>query len=149
MRRHRSRVKKLGRTRDARKALLRGLLRSLVLYGHVETSRPRAKALRAFADRLVTTARKETVAAKRHVLAALGGDEETVARLFKKLPAFKERTSGLTRLIPLSERRGDGSLRTRIEWTDKEKKVSKVPKVSNAKAEEKKDVNTQNLSTKS
>lgn len=123
--RERRRGKKLGYSKDARKALLRGLARALLLHGAVKTSRPRAKQLRGFVDRLVTAAKKETIAARRQILATLGGDEETVARLFKRLPVFKERTSGFTRLIPLSERRGDGSLRTRVEWTDKEKKVEK------------------------
>lgn len=126
--RKRRKGRKLGYARDARKALLRGLVRALVLHEAIETSRPRAKQLRGFIDRLVTTTKKGTIAAKRQVVTSLGGDKETATRLFKKLPAFKERKSGFTRLIPLSERRGDGSLRTRVEWTDKEKKVERVEK---------------------
>lgn len=137
--RKRKKGRKLGYSGRARKALLRGLVRALVLHGRLETSSARAKELARFVDHLVTTVKKETIAAKRQVLATLGGDEETVTRLFKRLPVFKGRTSGFTRLIPLGTRQGDNSLRVRVEWTDKAEKVPKVPEVSKApqKADEK------------
>lgn len=135
--RKRKKGRKLGYSGKARRALLRGLVRALVLYGAVETSHSRAKELAGFTGRLVTTAKKDSIAAKRQILAALGGDEKTVTRLFKRLPIFKERTSGFTRLIPLYTRRGDSSLRVRVEWTDKEKKVEKVEKVAEVEKVEK------------
>lgn len=136
---------RLGRTHGARRGLLRGLARSLVLHGTIETSSPRAKMLRGFVDHLVTIAKKGTVASRRQVLAVLAGDEETVVKLFEKIPTFGTRTSGFTRSTPLGSRRGDDSLRVRVEWTDKEKKALKVSKVSRVpQAEEKSKKGTDN-----
>lgn len=139
--RHRRQIKRLGRTQGARRALLRGLARSLVTHGRIETSLSSAKELRGFIDRLVGLAKKNTLAAHRRILADLGDDKKTVAGLFKIVPGFSQRTSGFTRLVPLGERRGDNSMRMKIEWTDKIEavKVPKVSKVSKApkKADEK------------
>lgn len=123
---------RLGRTYGARRGLLRGLFRSLVLHGAIETSGPRAKTLRGFVDRLVTVAKKGTLAARRQVLSSLAQDEEIASKLFQKIPAFGARASGFTRSIPLGSRRGDSSFRVRIEWTDKEERALKVSKVSEA-----------------
>lgn len=147
--RKRKKGRKLGYSGKARRALLRGLVRTLVLHGGIETLSARAKELAGFVDHLVTTAKKETIAAKRQVVATLGGDEETVTRLFKRIAAFKERKSGFTRIIPLGQRRGDGALMVRVEWTDRTEKVPKVSKVSKAKTEARKDVNTKELPVKS
>lgn len=117
---------RLGRTYGARRGLLRGLLRSLVLHGTIETSSPRAKILRGFVDHLVTIVKKGTIASRRQAIAVLAGDEATVVKLFEKIPTFGTRTSGFTRSTPLASRRGDDSLRVRMEWTDKEKKVEKA-----------------------
>lgn len=118
---HRRKVLKLGRTGGARKALLRGLTRALVRHGEIETSAPRAKVLRGYVDRLVSLAKKDGLVVKKRVLSKLGGDEETSQRLFKIAPLFSGRSSGFTRTIPIGTRRGDSSLRARVEWTDKGK----------------------------
>lgn len=138
--RHRRHIKRLGRTQGARRALLRGLARSLVKHGRIETSASSAKELRGFVDRLVGLAKKDTLAAHRRILADLGDDKKTVEGLLKIVPGFSQRTSGFTRLIPLGERRGDNSMRTRIEWTDKVEKALKVPNISKvSKASQKAD----------
>lgn len=118
---HRRKVLKLGRTGGARKALLRGLTRALVKHGEIETSAPRAKVLRGYVDRLVSLAKKDGLVVKKRVLSKLGGDKETSQRLFRVAPLFSGRSSGFTRTIPLGTRRGDSSLRARVEWTDKGK----------------------------
>lgn len=128
--RHRRHIKRLGRTQGARRALLRGFARSLVLHGRIETSLSSAKELRGFIDRLVSLAKKNTLAARRRILADLGDDKKTVKSFLEIVPGFSQRTSGFTRLIPLGERRGDNSMRTRIEWTDRKEKVEKAEKVS-------------------
>lgn len=120
MRHQKVRRQKLGLERS----LGRGLVRSLVEYGSIETSETNAKILKSLIDRLVTILRRGTLASKRLVISRLGGDAETVRRLGLLLPKFGKRTSGFVRIMRLGTRLGDGSLRVRTEWVDQVSEVA-------------------------
>lgn len=106
---------KLGRKAAPRKRLLRNLATSLVLYEKVETTEAKAKAVLPVVERLITTARKNTLAARRSALSTLF-DPNAVRKLFEDFPVrYGSRTSGFVRLTKLAARKGDGSAMAQLE----------------------------------
>ncbi|MEW6049628.1 MAG: 50S ribosomal protein L17 [Candidatus Zixiibacteriota bacterium] len=106
---HQDKVAKLNRTRSHREAMLANMAMSLFQHRVIRTTDARAKALRPLVDRLIVTAKKNTLASKREV-----GRTVHVKEVFTKLygeivPQFAERNSGFTRVIKLGVRRGDGA----------------------------------------
>lgn len=121
--------KKLSRGKKGREALLRSLVRAIVVSGKIVTTRAKAKATIGQIDKLITLAKKGTLDSRRRVLAFLGNDRETAERLVNILaPSFPNRNSGYTRIILLPSRKGDGAQMARLEWTDEIKtKNENVP----------------------
>lgn len=105
--------RKLGRTADHRKALLRNLATELILRGKIETTEMKAKELRSVVESLITVAKKGDLAARRQALAYVrnveGKDGKTaVAILFDEVaPKYKDRNGGYTRVTKTGIRRGD------------------------------------------
>lgn len=111
--------KKLSRGRGARRALFRALARAMIISGKIETSKAKAKFIQGQLDKLINSAKKDSVFTRRKVLAELGNDRDTADLLFKKVvPALQGRTSGFTRIITLPKRRGDAADMARIEWVE-------------------------------
>ena len=82
-----------------RKALMKSLARSLVLEERISTTEAKAKALRPFIERLVTHAKKGTLASRRLTKTRLG-DDEAVKKLFDSIgPRYAERKGGYTRIV--------------------------------------------------
>lgn len=107
--RHHNRNKKFGRVRKVRTAFMRGLARSLFLHGKINTTEARAKTLRPFAERLITLARDNSVAARRLAARRLG-TPGAAAILFKNVgQKYAERAGGYTRIIKIGFRRSDGA----------------------------------------
>ncbi|RME21220.1 MAG: 50S ribosomal protein L17 [Candidatus Zixiibacteriota bacterium] len=109
------RVKKLGRTKPHREAMLANMAMSLFEHRVIKTTDARAKALKPLVDKLITTARKDTLASRRQVAKTIH-----VKHVFKKLyseilPQLGDRTSGYTRVIKLGVRRGDGAAMSVVE----------------------------------
>ena len=101
--------RKLGRTSDIRKSMLRSLATEVIVYGKVETTVTRAKELRKFAERMITFGKKGTLASRRNAFAFLRS-EEAVAKLFNELaPKYADRNGGYTRIIKTSVRKGDSA----------------------------------------
>lgn len=116
--RHRSQVAHFGRGHDARRALIRGLVNSLVEHGRIETTVAKAKELRRHAERAVTLAKKGTLDARRLLLSRFPS-EVTVRSLMSDLaPRFKDRNGGYTRIIKVGKRLGDKAEMALIEWVD-------------------------------
>ena len=145
--RHGRRKKKLGVTTRHRMALLRNLLRSLVIYKRIRTTVVKAKATSAFADRMVQIAKRGDLHARRTLISHLGCPE-TADQLIKKIaPHFKERNGGYTRVLKLSEYRpGDAGDVAILEFTaqiaapakpKKKEKAVKVKEVSETSKKEK------------
>ena len=93
-----------GRPSNQRRALLRSLARALVLEEHISTTEAKAKALRPFIERLVTYAKKNTLASRRLTETRLG-DKEAVKKLFGIIgPRYAERAGGYTRVVKRTKR---------------------------------------------
>ena len=109
----------LSRGRKSRRALFRSLIRALVASGKIVTTKAKAKAIISQIDKLITLAKKKSVAARRKVLSELGNDRETADLIFSQvLPAFTKRNSGFTRIVLLPARPGDSAQMVRLEWSD-------------------------------
>jgi len=132
--RHGKRRTRFGRQQGHRAATVKGIARSLIIHQRIKTTHTKAKEARRLFERLVTIAKKETLAARRQAFAILG-DETLVFKLFREVsPLFKNRRGGYTRIIPYNFRKGDGASMVFLELT--ERKVEKKP-VKKAKKEEK------------
>lgn len=111
--------KKLGRNTNSRKALFRGLIRSLVEHGKITTTLSKAKAVQPDIDKLLTKVKLDTLSSRRIVLAKLANDRKTTESLFKNFSTnLKNRTSGFTRITKLSRRRGDNVQVAILEFVD-------------------------------
>lgn len=124
---------KLHRHQGGRKQVARGLLRSLFEYGKVETSEPRGKTLKSLADRLLHTAKKDTLATRKKVASVFAEDRAMVKRVFDVLPDLRNKKSGFTKLIRLGRRLGDGAERVRVELIKTEQPKTDKPKSENRK----------------
>lgn len=108
--RKRIKGKKLSRRKPHRTALLRNLSQDLFLHGRIKTTLARAKALRSYAEKLITKARVETEHARSQVNAKLY-KKEAVDKLMEEIaPRYEEegRPGGYTRIVKLGPRQGDG-----------------------------------------
>lgn len=100
---------RLGLNTGHRKAMLRNLVTSLFREERINTTATRAKEVKSIAEKLVTTARHNDLAARRQALAYLY-EEEVVRKLFDQIaPKYAGRTGGYTRIIKTGYRRGDGA----------------------------------------
>lgn len=116
--RHNAQVAHFGRSHDARWALIRGLVYSLVEHGRIETTVAKAKELRRHAERAVTHAKKGTLSARRLLLSRFP-NEDTVRVLMADLgPRFQTRNGGYTRILKTGKRSGDSAEMALIEWVD-------------------------------
>lgn len=107
--------RKLHRTRDQRKALLKSLAYNLVRRSRIQTSEAKAKELRPFVEHLITVARKESVISRRYLKTYF--DDKTVHQLlYKVAPKYKERPGGYTRITKLAPYRGSKGTRAIIEF---------------------------------
>ena len=107
--------RKLGRTADHRKALLRNLATEVVMRGKIETTEKKAMELRNVVDSLITVAKKDTLAARRQAAAYLYKGE-AVKKLFAEIaPKYADRKGGYTRVTKTGIRKGDNAPLATIE----------------------------------
>lgn len=113
--RHKSKKFTLGRERNLRVALMRGLCESLIQHGSIRTTRAKARALRSSVERLITKARTGTLVASREARRVLYTDK-AVNKLMKEVgPKYKDRNGGYTRIVKLAPRTNDAAAMVRIE----------------------------------
>jgi len=130
---HRRAGRKLNRDINQRKALFKNLIAALILKGKVQTTEAKAKAVRPLVEKLITKAKKNTLASKRQVLKRLKNNKKISTILWTDIAkTFTNRTSGFTRIIPLTQRKGDMAKMVRLEWT--EIKIKEEPKKEDLKA---------------
>ena len=115
--------RKLGRTADHRKALLRNLATDVIVYEKVETTEKKAMELRTVVDELVTLAKKGDLHARRQVAAYVhdveikGSTKTAVQKLFDEIgPRYADRKGGYTRVVKTGVRRGDAAPMAYIEF---------------------------------
>ena len=101
--------RKLGRTTDHRKAMLRAMVTFLLENGQIETTGTSAKEVRAVAEKMITIAKTNDLHSKRQVMAYV--TKESVAKkLFDEIaPNYADRQGGYTRIIKTGPRRGDAA----------------------------------------
>jgi large subunit ribosomal protein L17 len=115
---HRRRVKHFDRKSGPRKALLRGLVSSLVEHGRITTTVDRAKEVRRHVEKAVTLGKKSDLAATRLLLSRYP-NKEVVSEIVKNIsPRFKTRPGGYTRIIKIGRRPGDTAEMAFLEFVD-------------------------------
>jgi large subunit ribosomal protein L17 len=116
--RHRARVHHFGRETGPRTAMFRGLVTSLVEHGQIKTTLAKAKELRRHVEKAVTMGKKETLHARR-VLLARYPNKDTVSKLVTDLSGrFKTRNGGYTRILKVGLRPGDKAEMALIQFVD-------------------------------
>lgn len=116
--RHRKAGRRLGRNMSHRKATMKSLAVALFRHNAIETGFLKAKELRRFAEPLITLAKEDSVANRRHAFAKLR-DDEAVRNLFTTIgPANADRPGGYTRILRLGNRVGDAAPMARIELVE-------------------------------
>lgn len=116
--RHRKAGRALGRNKSHRKATMKSLAVSLFRHNAIQTTVPKAKELRRFAEPLITLAKVDSVHNRRRAFAALR-DNEVVTKLFAEIgPHFKDRPGGYTRVLKMGQRLGDAAHMARMELVE-------------------------------
>lgn len=102
-------TRKLGRTTDHRKAMLRAMVTYLLETGKIETTVTRAKEVRSMTEKMITIAKEDTLHAKRQVYSFV--TKESVAKkAFDEIaPKYKDTNGGYTRIVRIGPRRGDAA----------------------------------------
>jgi len=123
--RHQVKVTKLSRTKSHREAMLANMATSLFANRMIETTEAKAKELKRLADRLISTAKADTLAARRQVARTIR-DKSVLKKLFSEIiPQFQERPSGFTRVLRVGFRRGDNAMMSVVELLTEKPKVEK------------------------
>ena len=113
--RHKVAGYKLGRTTSHRRSLLRNMVTSLIIEERIETTVPKAKALRPTAEKMITLGKRGDLAARRQAASYLMTDE-AVRKLFDTIgPRFGDRNGGYTRIVRTAWQKGDGADKAFIE----------------------------------
>jgi large subunit ribosomal protein L17 len=116
--------RKFGRKRDQREALLAGLSTQLILNHSIKTTLGKAKELRPHVEKLVTLAKKQTLASRRLLISRLDNNVEAAHYLVDTIvPSLENRTSGYLRITKEVNRRGDNADMARISFVDEIKPV--------------------------
>ncbi|MBO7395960.1 large subunit ribosomal protein L17 [Ruminococcus sp. YRD2003] len=111
-------TRKLGRTSDHRKAMLRGMVTFLLENGQIETTVTRAKEVRAVAEKMITIGKNSDLHSKRQVMSYV--TKESVAKkLFDEIsPKYADRNGGYTQIVKIGPRRGDAAEMAIIKLVD-------------------------------
>ena len=111
--------RKLNRDTKQRRSILSGLTKTVLTNGKVETTQERAKEARKYVDKLITYSKKGDLVSRRKALAFLQNDTDTVNKVFNDLAVrYANRNGGYTRILKLSERRGDDALMVILELVE-------------------------------
>jgi large subunit ribosomal protein L17 len=141
--RHRLGYKKLNRTSEHRKALIKNMLNSLIKYEQITTTLPKAKVLKPQADKLITLGKKSNLQNTKILVSKLQ-DIKSANKVKKTLAKrYESRNGGYTRIIKAGYRYGDNAPLAIIEFVDRDveaKRVDRKKKETNKKPEEKKAV---------
>ena len=141
--RHKLGYKKLNRTSEHRKALIKNMLNSLIKYEQITTTLPKAKVLKPQADKIITLGKKNNLQNTKILVSKLQ-DIKSANKVKKTLAKrYESRKGGYTRIIKAGFRYGDNAPLAVIEFVDRDiqaKKVDRKKKEDKIKAEEKKSV---------
>jgi large subunit ribosomal protein L17 len=128
---------RLGGSSSHQKALLANLATSLFEHGRIKTTEPKARALRPYAEKLITHAKKGTLHNRREVLKKIR-DKDVVHTLFAEIgPFFADRNGGYTRIIKVEARKGDNAPMAVIELVREKTVTSEADRARRVKASKK------------
>ena len=120
--------KKLNRTSEHRKALLKNMLNSLIKYEQIKTTLPKAKFLKPQAEKIITLGKKDTLQTTKLLVSQLQ-DSKTANKVKKTLSKrYEKRKGGYTRIIKAGFRYGDNAPMAIIEFVDRDVEAKKVDK---------------------
>ena len=126
--RHGMANKKLNRTSEHRKALLKNMLNSLIKYEQIKTTLPKAKFLKPQADKIITLGKKETLQTTKMLVSKLQ-DIKSANKVKKTLSKrYQNRKGGYTRIIKAGYRYGDNAPMAIIEFVDRDVEAKRVDK---------------------
>ena len=130
--------KKLNRTSEHRKALLKNMLNSLIKYEQITTTLPKAKFLKPQADKIITLGKKETLQNTKLLMQKLQNIKSTnkVKKTISK--RYEKRNGGYTRIVKAGFRYGDNAPMAVIEFVDRDKEAKRVDKKKKDITKEKK-----------
>ena len=125
---------RLGGSSSHQKALLANLATSLFEHGRIKTTEPKARALRPYAEKLITHAKKGTLHNRREVMKKIR-DKDVVHALFEEIgPFFADRDGGYTRIIKVEPRKGDNAPMAVIELVQEKTATSEADRARRVKA---------------
>lgn len=111
--------RKLGRTNKHRRSMLANLTKDVIMNERIETTETRAKEVRKFVDKMISYGKDGSLVARRKALAFLHNDEAAVKKVFDYLSKrYATRNGGYTRILKLTERRGDDALMVILELVE-------------------------------
>ena len=115
--RHGNTKRKFGREKNKRNALLASLALNLIVREEIKTTEPKAKELRPFIEKLVTSAKRGDLATRRVVISKLSNRSRETKKLFEVIaPKYADRKGGYTRVLKLGARKSDGAKMAIIEF---------------------------------
>ena len=118
--RHKSAHRKLNRTAEHRKALIKNMLNALIKHEQIETTLPKAKELKVAVDKIITLGKKNTLASKRILISRLQ-DQDIVKKITTTLlKRYEKRNGGYSRVVRSGYRYGDNAPKAFIELVDKD-----------------------------
>ena len=118
--RHGMQGRKLGRDSSHRRALYANLACSLIEHGRIKTTEAKAKAVKPYAEKMITLGRRGDLHARRQALAELRS-QERVHQLFSEIaPRMADRPGGYTRIVKIGPRQGDAAAMVFLELVDYE-----------------------------
>ena len=128
--------KKLNRTSEHRKALLKNMLNSLIKYEQIKTTLPKAKFLKPQADKIITLGKKDTLHNTKMLISQLQ-DTKSANKVKKTLSKrYEKRSGGYTRIVKAGFRYGDNAPMAIIEFVDRDIEAKKVDKKKKDPAKE-------------
>ena len=111
--------RKLGRTNKHRRSMLANLTKDVIMNERIETTETRAKEVRKFVDKMITYGKDGSLVSRRKALAFLHNNTVAVKKVFDELaPRYANRNGGYTRILKLTERRGDDALMVILELVE-------------------------------
>ena len=111
--------RKLGRTNKHRRSMLANLTRNVIKNERIETTEARAKEVRKFVDKMIPYGKDGSLVARRKALAFMQNDKEATTKVFDDLAKrYATRNGGYTRILKLTERRGDDALMVILELVE-------------------------------
>ena len=124
--RHRLGYKKLNRTSEHRKALIKNMLNSLIKYEQITTTLPKAKVLKPQADKIITLGKKDTLINTKTLVSKLQ-DIRSANKVKKTLAKrYEKRNGGYTRIIKAGFRYGDNAPMAVIEFVDRDVEIKRA-----------------------